>query len=149
MRELAAQGYARGGKRLLDPEECQEIAEYLIAECRAAGCPLDLRLLENCYSDYRMWEADLTACTWRDLVASRVREATHHFRQEVILLSKNEQLIQRRRILREILQQTTDLKEQLRLYGERSKVFGGGSRADLFRRKAEVDSGYFDEEDAA
>jgi hypothetical protein len=146
MRELAAQGYARNGKKLLDPERCQEIAEYLIAECRVAGCPLDLRLLENSYMDHLQWKADLTACGWQDLVASRVREAAHHFRQEVNTLSREERLVRRRRILREILRQTPGLEEQKQLYEERTKELDGGSRSDFFRRKSEVESGEFDEE---
>ena len=145
MRELAAQGYTRDGKRLLDPAQCAEITDYLIQQCHAAGCPLDLRLLTNSYLDYLQWQADQTACDWRDLVAARVREAASHFRHEVNTLSAEERRAHRRKVVREILRETGDPAEQERLYAERT----GKSRADFFRRKAEVQNPDFGPEEDA
>src|SRR6266404_4873734 len=47
MRQLASQGYKRNDKLVLEPEKCIEVTEYLLKECRAAGCPLDLRLQQK------------------------------------------------------------------------------------------------------
>jgi hypothetical protein len=143
LRDIAAGGYAKDGKRLLDAAQSQEIAEYVIRECRTAGCPLDLRLLVNSYLDYLQWEADQSACGWQDLVASRVREAAHHFRQEVTAASPEEKKARRRAVLREIMRQTTDPAAQERLYRERT----GMSRADFFRRKREVENPEFGPEE--
>jgi len=52
---------------------------------------------------------------------------------------------QRRNTIREILSQTDDVKQQEQLYREQT----GASRADFFRRKREVETGDFDEHDAA
>jgi hypothetical protein len=52
---------------------------------------------------------------------------------------------QRRNILRQIIRQTDDPKEQERLYEEQT----GCKRADFFRRKGEIKGGEFDEQDAA
>jgi hypothetical protein len=145
MRDLAAGGYGRDGKQLLEPEKCREVTEHLIRECQTAGCPLDLRLQENSYLDYLLWEADHAACGWQDLVTARVHEAARHFRQQINTLSQEERRAQRRGIVREIVRQTDDADEQLRLYQERT----GKSRADYFRRKREVESGEFDGEGAA
>jgi hypothetical protein len=140
MRNLAASGYKIGGKLALEPAECSKVTEYLIRECRAAGCPLDLRLQANSYHDYLLWEKDQTRCGWEDLVASLVCEAARHFRQEPTALSREERQAQRRQIAKEVLAQTPDRSEQERLYKERT----GKSRADFYRRKQEVESGEFD-----
>src|SRR5262245_23684247 len=140
MCDLASQGFQRGGKPALEPLKCREVAAYLIQECRAAGCPLDLRLLHSSYEDYLQWEGDHASCHWQDLVTSRVRETAHHFRHEVTTLPREERKRLRRVIVREILQQTADPDEQLRLYRDRT----GMSRADFFRRKGEVQSGEFE-----
>jgi hypothetical protein len=138
--DLTSREHRREGKVVLAPEQCREVADHMLRECSAAGCPLDLRLLSNCYSDYLQWEADLTACGWQDLVSARVREAAHHFRCEPDTLAKEERLARRRQALQDILAETTDPEEQVRLYCERT----GRSRADFYRRKHEVQSGEFD-----
>jgi hypothetical protein len=150
MRELAAQGYTKDDKKLLDPARCKEVAEYLIAECRTAGYPLDLRLLENSYKDYLQWASDMATHGWQNLVSSRVREAVHHLRCQINTMSREERRRRRRCILRGLLKQTADQREQLRLYEEWCKELDGGSRADFFNRLREVKSGEFDgEEDTA
>jgi hypothetical protein len=101
-----------------------------------------MRVLVNSYSDYLQWEAHRTACGWKDLVSSRVREAACHFRDEVNTQTPEQRKAARRAVVRDILRQTSDPKEQERLYREQT----GGSRADFFRRKREVESGEFDGE---
>ena len=44
MRDLARKGYRQQDKLVIGPEECLQVTEHLLKECRAAGCPLDLRL---------------------------------------------------------------------------------------------------------
>jgi hypothetical protein len=143
VRDLAAGGFRDGGKLLIEPEQSRGIAEYLIAECRAAACPLDLRLLQASYCYYLQWEARQSTCSWQDLVASRVRQVAHHFRHKTDARSPEEKKAEARAVVREIQAQTADPQEQLRLYRERT----GRSRADFFRRKGEVEGGEFGDED--
>src|SRR5262245_32796209 len=82
LRNLAGQGWDADGRHL-EPHECQDVAEYLIAQSVALQRRLDLRLLENCYEDYLLWREGLASCHWHDLVATRLRERTTYFRREV------------------------------------------------------------------
>ncbi len=140
--ELAAKGYRRDGKLVLEPEPCGEVARHLLAECQAARCPLDLRLLINAYGDYLLWESGKSGSHWHDLVSASVREAVAHFRHEIDASPAEEKKARRRQLVREIIGATADAKEQERQYIERT----GHSRADFFRRKREIESGEFDAE---
>jgi hypothetical protein len=144
MRDLASRGYERDGKTVIAPEECGKVTERLISECAAAGCPLDLRLQINCYQDYLQWESDHTACSWEDLVSSRVHNAAHHFIHEPNTMPREDRHRLRRNIYRAIIQETDDPQERLRLYKERT----GCERAEYFHRQREVRSGEFDDFDA-
>jgi hypothetical protein len=133
MRDLAAKGYQRDGRTVLEPAKCLEVTDYLVQECHAAGCPLNLRLLTNCYLGRLLCEAGDSYLSWQDLVGSRVREADR-VRRHPAGLSQEEEKARRREILREILAQTSRPAEQLRLFQERA----GGSRPDFFRLKREL-----------
>jgi hypothetical protein len=145
MRDLAAQGYRLQGKTLISPEECLRVTEHLLKECRAAGCPLDLRLQQKAFQTYLQFAADCSVTHWEDMVAASVREATCHFRHEPNMTSPEARKAQRRNAVREIVSKTTDAIDQERLY----KAMTGSSRADFYRRKREVETGDFDEYDAA
>ena len=145
MRHLASQGYREQDKLVVEPEECLQVTEHLLSECRAAGCPLDLRLQQKSFQTYRQWEMDWSTSHWKDLVAASVREATHHFLHESNTMPREDRRTQRRNILREIIRQTKDVKDQEKLYIEKTDA----SRADFFRRKNEIMTGDFDEQDAA
>jgi hypothetical protein len=145
MRHLAGLGYQQQGKMALEPDKCLQVTEYLLHECRAAGCTLDLRLQQKSFQTYLQWQTDHTVCDWRDLVAASVRETTCHFRHETNPLPREARLARRRNILRHILGQTDDVKEQEMRYLAQT----GASRADFYRRKHEVKLGDFDEQDAA
>jgi hypothetical protein len=145
MRELASKGYRQRDKNVLGPEECLQVTEYLIRECRSAGCPLDLRLQQKSFQTYLQWGADWSHTHWQDLIAASVREASCHFRHELNSAPRENRMARKRNIVRAIMKQAPDdSKEQERLYVEEQKA---GSRADYFRRKREVEVGDFDEED--
>ena len=137
MLDLASRGHQIDGKCASEPAECLSVTEYVIRECRAVGCPLDLRLQVNSYQDYLLWESDQTQHAWQVLVSSRVREAAHHFGSEPNTLSQEQRRAQRRRVLKDILLETEDAEERQKLYRERT----GKCRADYFRRKGELESG--------
>lgn len=145
MRQLAGKGYEENGRPVLAPDDCTQVTEHLLKECRAAGCPLDLRLQQKAFQTYRQAAADDSVTHWKDLVAASVREATCHFRHEQNTDSPEAKKAARRNILREIMATTVSVTDQEKSYKDRT----GKARADFFRRKQEVESGEFDEADAA
>jgi hypothetical protein len=145
MRYLAGDGYRFGGRIAIAPQECIEVTEFLLNECRLSGCPLDLRLQQKSFQTYLQWAGDNAICDWRDLVAASVREAAHHFRHGLNTASPEDKKKERRNVIREILKVIADPKEQEKRYKERMHA----SRADFYRRKREVEGGDFDEADAA
>lgn len=145
MRELASKGYHLTDRVGIGPEECLKVTEYLLKECRAAGCPLDLRLQQKAFQSYLQYAADCSVSHWEDLVAASVREATCHFRHEQNTTSPEAKKAQRRSVIREIIGMGLDAKDQEMEYMRRTSM----SRADFFRRKREVESGEFDGQDQA
>jgi hypothetical protein len=143
MRHLAAQGYTTNGRPVLEPDECHEVTEYLLAQCKAAGCPLDLRLQQKSYQTFLQWEAGEAVISWRDLIVASIHEAAHHFAHDQSALGAEDPRRERRNILRAIMQQAQTTNEQLHLYMAQT----GASRADFSRRKLQIESGKFDAED--
>jgi hypothetical protein len=144
MRELAGKGYRLRGVGI-GPEECLQVTEYLLKECRKAGCPLDLRLQQKAFQSYLQFAADCSVSHWEDLVGASVREATCHFRHEPNTASPEAKKVKRRNVIRELIAENADAKHQEGEYMLRT----GMSRADFFRRKREVESGEFDDHDRA
>ena len=144
MRDLAARGYRHRDKMALEPERCAEVTEFLIRQCHQAGCRLDLRLQQKSFQTFLQHQYEWSQTHWEDLVAASVREATHHFRHEMDETPREDKHSQRRNALREIIATTDDAAEQEKLYRHRT----GFARADFFRRKHEVVSREFDEQDA-
>jgi hypothetical protein len=143
MRKLAREGYRHEG-RVIGPEECQEVTEHLLKECRATGCPLDLRLQQKAFRTYLQHAADHSVTHWQDLVAASVREAHCHFRHDPNTASPEDRKAYRRNVIRQFLAAgVAEVKEQERLYIQKTAA----SRADFFRRKREVESGEFDDND--
>ena len=66
MRDLANQGYQHQDKVVIGSEECLEVTEYLLQECQAAGCTLDLRLQQKSFQTYLQWECRLDRITLED-----------------------------------------------------------------------------------
>ena len=145
MRELAGKGYRLHDKVGIGPEECLQVTEYLLKECRAVGCPLDLRLQQKAFQSYLQFAADCSVSHWEDLVAASVREATCHFRHEPNTASPEARKAQRRNVIREIIGKNADAKQQEQLYMQKT----GASRADFYRRKREVESREFGDYDQA
>ena len=112
MRELAGKGYRLDGKVGIGPEECLQVTEYLLKECRAVGCPLDLRLQQKAFQSYLQFAADFSFSHWEDLVAASVREATCHFRHEPNTMSPEARKAQRRNVIREIISKESDANKQ-------------------------------------
>jgi hypothetical protein len=136
MRSVALRGYEHEGRQL-GPAKCCEIAEYIIEQSISLHRSLDMRLLTNSFQDYLLWEEGESACHWRDLVASRLRERPTAFREEVAVGSREGRKQQELQIVREIMALTEDRQERLRLWQERT----GKSQAALYRRLGELEAG--------
>jgi hypothetical protein len=130
MRDLAAAGHRVDDRLIIAPEESMKVTEFLLKECRAAGCPLDLRLQQKAFQTYLQFAADRSVTHWEDLVAASVREATCHFRHEVNTTSPEARKTVRRNIVREVMAASADAKVQVQSYTEKT----GASRSDFFRR---------------
>lgn len=72
MRRAAAQGYRVGDQLLLGPEECAEVAEFIIRQSARLGRRLNLRLLQHGYADRIQADDHAAGLDWQDLVASRI-----------------------------------------------------------------------------
>jgi hypothetical protein len=73
MRRVSLDGYCRG-EEVMTPEECLEVCNFIIAECRGLHRPLDMRTLINGFQDYCQHREYESSCHWRDLVATRIKE---------------------------------------------------------------------------
>jgi hypothetical protein len=117
-----------------------EICEFVIAQCRQAQRPLDLRLFDNACATYLLGKSDIAHLHWEDLVTIQIRQAASQLRHGVVLPSGEERRAKQRDIARAILQETEDPEEQVRLWKQRTKR----GRSTFYRRKAEVENGEFD-----
>ena len=140
VRRIASRGFARGG-RTLAPEQCEEVADFLIAACRRANWPVDLRLFDTSCLSYLQWDAGHSKTHWRDLVSIRVRESVSGFKEEQAVQSREERLASDREIVRDILAQAEEPADQVRLWKDRT----GKSQATFYNRKREIESREFDE----
>ncbi len=138
IRNIARGGFARGGGRV-GPEEATEVANFVVAECRVAHCPLDLRLFDNSCLDYLQWASAHAACDWHDLVRNRIRQSVLHFKEKVSPLSAEERRERERGLIRQICARTQDAQERVRLWKEAT----GKSQATFYARKQEAESPEF------
>ena len=142
MRDIAAVGVVSDGATILDPTVCLEVTEYLLAECRRAGCPLDLRLQQKAFQIFRQWDALHSKCHWHDLLAASVSEAATHFKHEADMKPREDRQAELRDVYRAVRLIAKSAKDQEEEYRKRT----GTSRADFYRRKREVESGEFEPE---
>jgi hypothetical protein len=139
MLRIASNGWSRY-RHKLEAAHCIPIAEYVIAESLRASCPIDLRLLDHACMDFLMWEQGNTHLHWHDLVTTHIQQSAHHFRHEISTRSREEQKEYERGLVREIVKQTSDAKEQVRLWEQMT----GKRHSAFYTRKREVDSREFD-----
>ncbi len=146
MYELASQGLCESEIEILTSDECLTITDHVLGVCLETGCRLDLRLQQKAFKTYLQWNDGLAKVHWEDLVASSVRQAAHQFTHAINLLSPEDIGKQKRNLIRELKTQfPTSVKDQQNEY----KVRNGGSRADFYRHKAQVENGVYDTADAA
>lgn len=131
MRSVAMEGY-RMGDRILRPDECAEVAEFIIKESASLGRPLDMRLLVNALADRLQSDDHDAGCGWRDLVASTLRG-----RPSVVGDVEPMGIRQQRKARElEVARQIVHLPRQERLQVWKEKT--DASESSLYRRLAEL-----------
>ncbi|QDT24340.1 AAA family ATPase [Gimesia chilikensis] len=94
IRHLALQGYPE-----LSPDECLEVAEFLIAETRKMDQRLDLRHLTKAWQDYRQVKQGDALTSWQDLVRSSLQK---QIAEPVRAISKDEDKEIQRQLIKEL-----------------------------------------------
>jgi hypothetical protein len=133
MRKVAAGGYVHEGFPV-EPADCSKVCEFVLAECRGVDRPLDVRLLVNAIGDYLQDTVFHSGCSWRDLIAARIRERPTHFRDEVVIGGREERLQRELNEAESICKEAKTREDRLRLWRERT----GKSQASFYRRLAEL-----------
>jgi hypothetical protein len=136
MRAVARRGHAHNGVEVA-PSVCVEVCEFVIEECRGLNRPLDMRLLVNALGDYVQAAEYGTGCGWRDLVVSRIRERSTHFREAVVVGGREERKRREVEIVREICAATADRAERVARWAART----GKSQPSFYRRLQELRGG--------
>jgi hypothetical protein len=138
MPKLAGQGH-KSVAGFIEPEECREVAEYVIGQFVVRSKPVDLRAYLKALEIYLPWSLKRTHSDWHDQVQTMLweylagtgevasREALDASRQEEDAL------------LREVLALDCRVEEQFEIWRTRTK--GPKSRATFFRRKQIIEAG--------
>jgi hypothetical protein len=125
IRHLAADGFAD-----LSPDECLEVAEFVISETRAYDLRLDLRHLTKGWQDYRQVKHKRAKTCWQDLVRTSLLKLA---REPVIPMSKREDIEQQRLLVIELLERyPNDRRKQLDEWPLSKSLF--------YQRKREVEA---------
>lgn len=138
MRNLAFRGH-KSTLGFVDPEECSEVAEFVIGEFLALSRPLDMRTYFKALEVYTLWSLGQTRCHWHDLVRSVLWEYLCDGGKVVSRADLDASSAEEDTLLREILSRDCSVDEQLKLWQAVTK--GPKSRATFFRRKKLVEVG--------
>jgi hypothetical protein len=131
MRSIALRGYGVGDTRL-GPEECLEVAEYIISRSARLSRQLDVRALINGFADRLQAEDGDAGCKWQDLVASAIKGSPEITNDVESVGSRKQTKARELAIARELGE--LDRPERLRVWQEKT----GKSQAALYRRLAEL-----------
>jgi hypothetical protein len=100
MRSISEEGFQvllrQRDLKSMNPDQCREVCEFLIAEIHSLARNLDMRLLVNSFRDYLQYQDRETRTHWRDLVTSELKQKV------TIPESRAEQLARERQIALEI-----------------------------------------------
>ena len=95
----------------LSPDECMEVAEFIIAETRAHDQRLDLRHLTKAWQDYRQCKHGRAKTSWQELVRTSLRKLIN---ESVLPMKKSEDMDNQRQLVKELMERfPDDSKRQL------------------------------------
>lgn len=117
--------------------ECTAVAEFVIAKCLERGRRPHLKLLEIAYKFFVQFEQGDSAQHWQDRVLAQIlerapRDCTHEV--DLTGATRRERTERQWAIVEQILRETPDPKEQVRLWEERT----GRGQSMFYERKKEV-----------
>ena len=111
MRTIAAKGW-----HTLSPDECLEVADFLIEESRRVGCHLDLRLLvDKSFPDYLQHQDGDAETHWKDLIRITLEDHLIDLKHTAPAskLSRKEAKEQEQTLVRELLVQYQTKEERV------------------------------------
>jgi hypothetical protein len=116
MRLLALKGY-----KAMEPEECLEVAEFVIEETLDCDQRLDLRHLTKAWDDFRQFKDGRAETHWQELVRTSLRKL---LTEATIPISKQEEIELQRQLIRELMAKYPgDTQRQLAESGLRKSTF--------------------------
>ena len=128
MRDVSARGFREGGDRV-EPGECREVCEHLIAQAQGLNRQMDMRTLINGFKDYMQWRDYGAGCHWRDMLSARLKERPIALEEAKTFEERAAEKGRDRDIARQIQDKTPNRQERLRLWQEQT----GKSEAALYR----------------
>jgi hypothetical protein len=134
MRRTALKGY-REGTDDVGPDECREVAEFIIGQCRGLQRSLDMRMLFIGYTHYLQWRECQSGCDWRDLVATHVKERPISVGETRTHGQRDAQKQAELDLAAELIATTEDRVERFKIWHERT----GKSEPTLYRRIADLE----------
>lgn len=121
----------------MSPEECAEVATYLIAESRRLDVRLDMRLLvDKAFPDYLQWRMGQTEVHWKDLVTTTLEERLVDLvhTQPAAAPSRRQRKEAEHELVKEILAQHSTAKDRLAAWQEKTSR----SERAFYRRLGEL-----------
>jgi len=125
--------------RGVPPEKAQQVAHFLISECKLREIRPSVRLfLDKALKDYELYEAGKCETNWRDLVVSNLEQQLVELQFPTNDLSRKEQVEAERRMVLDIYLSDRSKNERVEQWQART----GKSQAAFYRRLKELrDSG--------
>jgi hypothetical protein len=135
MREIAGKGWPAAAPKL-SPEECLEVAIFLIASCKKLNVRLDMRqLVDKAFPDFLQHREGDTEAHWKDLVlttlAEQMTDLTHTKAERI---SRQVQKESEHAVIRQLVTEFSDREQQLEAWTERT----GKSERAFYRRLKEL-----------
>jgi len=125
IRYLSTEGYVD-----LTPDECLQVAEFVIEETRQYDLRLDLRHLTKGWQDYRQVKHKRAKTSWEDLVRTSLLKLA---REPAIPMSKAEDIEHQRRLVLELMERyPNETQKQLAEWPRSKSLF--------YQRRKEVEA---------
>lgn len=123
--------------RGMSPNECHEVASYLLEECRRLNHRPDVRLLvDKAFKDYLLWRTGDSENHWKDLVTSTIQERATTPRHDTLPRSRKAQVDADQQLVRGIITQHTSRPQQVAAWRQQT----GKSERAFYRRLTEMDA---------
>jgi hypothetical protein len=122
--DIAAKGFHFKTWRMT-PDECNTVADHLLAECRRLGHRPDVRLLvDKAFKDYLLWRSGDSENHWKDLVTSTLQERSTERTTVERPQSRSRKMELERQLVRDILAQHSSRSEQIAAWQAQSNKSG-------------------------